>query len=190
MSAVRLLTRARRDFAADPALERDARSVALGGFGGGLAWMRARNGIASSAPDRRRGHVVGVVKYGLCVALGAGVAGLLAVALRGVAWPWASLTVASLAFVLAFYALESRWVFVFPAMAEGDPHPFLRSWRLTREHGGTLAAMRVVMPIAAWMVFGSLIDGHVVRAWAIGCHAVLTWYRDLRAAGPRGSDDG
>ncbi len=181
MIAQRLLGRARRDFAADPGLERDARAVALGGFGGGLAWMLARNGASSGAAERRRGHLVGVVKYGLCVAFAASVAGLLAFLLRGVSWPWASLSVASLAFVLAFYALESRWVFVFPAMAEGDPRPFLRSWRLTREHGGTLAAMRVVMPIAAWMIFGSLVDGHVVRAWAIGCHAVLTWYRDLRA---------
>ena len=189
MSAARLLTRARRDFANDPALERDARAVALGGFGGGLAWMLARNGASAGSGDLRRGHLVGVVKYGLCVAFGASVAGVLALSLRGVAWPWASLSAASLAFVLAFYALESRWVFVFPAMAEGDPHPFLRSWRLTRAQGGTLAAMRVVMPIAAWMIFGSLIDGHVVRAWAIGCHAVLTWYRDLRAAGPLGSDD-
>ncbi|MFN7701487.1 MAG: hypothetical protein ACK6CU_13650 [Deltaproteobacteria bacterium] len=183
MRARSLLTRARLDFAAEPALERDARAAVLEGFGGGLAWMLARNGAVAGARERRRGHVVGVVKYGLCIAFGAVVAGLLALSLRDLAWPWASLGAASLAFVLAFYALESRWVFVFPAMADGDPHPFLRSWRLTREHGGTLEAMRVVMPIAAWMVFGSLVDGHVVRTWAIGCHAVLTWYRDLRTRG-------
>ena len=88
-----------------------------------------------------------------------------------------------IAFVLAFYALEARWVFVFPAMAHGESHPFARSWSITRKHGGTLAAMRVVMPIASWMLFGGLRDGRIVRAWVTGCHAVLLWYEELAGRG-------
>jgi hypothetical protein len=147
--------------------------------------MRRRvGGVPSGAAGRLRGHVVGTVKYGLCVLAGALVAGLVAwLALASHAPVLASAPPALLAFVLGFYALESRWVFVFPAMAHGEGAPFARSWALTRTHGGTFAAMQVVLPIAGWMLTGWL-RGGALRGWATGCLAVLLWYRDLIGAGP------
>jgi hypothetical protein len=172
-----LLARASAAFDVDARLERDARALAAAGFGGGLAWMQRR--VRGRGVPSIRGHAHGLVKYGLCVAFAVVVSAACLGA--GVALEAASVAVplAALVFVPAFYALESRWVFVFPALAHGERHPFRRSWALTGEHGGTLGAMSVVIPIAAHMLLHGLRDGRPLRAWAVGCHAVLLWYEDL-----------
>jgi hypothetical protein len=180
-TAASLLRRACALYDAQPALGRDARAVATRAFGGGLAWMEARvaGGVRPGASVR--GHVAGTVKYALCVVVGLGCAAVgtmapVPLAIRSL--------LAGVTFVLAFYALESRWVFVFPAMAHGVRGPFGESWRRTAEHGGTLASMRVVMPLAAWMLTGWARGEGALRAWATGCLAVLLWYRDLVGLGP------
>lgn len=117
------------------------------------------------------GHGLGTLKYGLCA--------LLAVMTFAVAAPLFGAALASVASLLAFYALESRWVFVFPAAAHGDPSPFRSAWRLVKRHGGTLAAMRIVLPLAAFMLSGGWRGHGFVRSWCIGCLAVFLWYRAL-----------
>lgn len=179
-SAAALLARATALYDADPRLAADARAVALEGFGGGLVWMRRRLGAARAGEGGRlEGHLAGVTKYGLCLLLGVEVAGLVVGIASLAALPAVAAALPALvSLVLAFYALESRWVFVFPAMAHGERAPFAVSWQLTRAHGGTVAAMGVVLPIAAWMLTGWL-RGGALRGWSTGCLAVLLWYRDL-----------
>lgn len=179
-SARSLLARAEAAFDRDARLERDARALASAGFGGGLAWMQRR--VRGRGETSLRGHVHGVAKYGACVVLALGIAGACLHAADVLNAVLLSLPLATTLFVLSFYALESRWVFVFPALAHGKRHPFRRSWALTRDHGGTVRAMSVVLPIAAHMLFSGLRDGRFVRAWAVGCHAVLLWYEDLAEA--------
>jgi hypothetical protein len=90
---------------------------------------------------------IGWVKYGVS-ALVALVP--IAAALATGVWPLAALAVP------AFYAVEAQWVFAFPLALDGAPRPLRTARTFTRRAGGTLAVMRVVMPIAASMVFGGL----------------------------------
>jgi putative flippase GtrA len=177
-SAPRLIERALVLYDAEPALESHAREAALGGFGGGLAWMRRY--LRATDGARATGHRLGLVKYGVCTAFAVAVGCALSITLTRAMEHAVATALSCLLAVLAFYALESRWVFVFPAAAHGDPHPFRTSWRLTGEQGGTLAAMRVVLPIASFMLFAPLARQGFVRAWTTGCLAVLLWYRDTR----------
>jgi hypothetical protein len=155
-----------------------ARASVATGFDGGLRFMGTRSG---RTPARGTGHVLGFAKYGACLAFALAVASAIAAAVHAMPESLAAI-LAFLTFAFAFYALESRWVFVFPAAAYGETHPFRTSWSLTARTGGTLATMRVVLPIAAHMLFGPLCGKGVVRAWATGCLAVLLWYEDVRGA--------
>jgi hypothetical protein len=162
----------------DARAERDARASGWRGFDGGLAWMARRSGTVPAGS----GAVLGLLKYGAC-ALVAAIAALVVVALGDRSL--VSFAPASLAALFAFYALESRWVFVFPAAAHGERRPFAVSRALVRRHGGTLAAMRVVLPIAASMVFGGFAGRGFLRSWCVGCLAVLVWYERLARTSPR-----
>jgi hypothetical protein len=114
---------------------------------------------------------LGLVKYGLA----AGLALLWAVA----AWAGHVLWLVPLAIVI-FYAVEVQMVFLFPLALDGASRPFVdaRSW--THRAGGTIAAMRIVLPLAGMMLFGGLAGRGFLRCWCLGCLAVCLWYEGLR----------
>jgi hypothetical protein len=139
------------------------------------------------ALDEHRGHPethassaaiaaarIGWVKYGLS-ALVALVP--IAAALATGAWPVATLAVP------AFYAVEAQWVFAFPLALDGAPRPLRTARAFTRRAGGTLAVMRVVMPIAGSMLFGGFAGRGFVRSWCLGCLAIVLWYEAELARG-------
>ncbi|AKG24470.1 hypothetical protein IJ00_05565 [Calothrix sp. 336/3] len=71
-------------------------------------------------------------------------------------------------------------VFLFPIAIDGYPHPFRESRKLTKKAGGTLAAMKVVMVLAAVMIFGGFCGQGFIRSWCLGCLAVVLWYEKLQ----------
>ncbi len=87
---------------------------------------------------------------------------------------------APLGFVLGFYAVEVQGVFLLPALVCGAPSPWAHSRSLVVRAGGTLVAMRTVVPLAAWMLVGGAVThGSPERAWCEGATAVVLWYGDL-----------
>jgi hypothetical protein len=80
-----------------------------------------------------------------------------------------------------FYAIEAQFVFLFPLALDGERTPFRAAWAWTRRAGGTLAVMRVVLPLAAVMLFGGLLGRGFVRCWCLGCLAVCLWYEAVGA---------
>lgn len=151
----------------DEALLAEARAVATAGFAGGGDWM-ARV-LGGTLPAARARHL-GIVKYGLA-SLGGG---LVAAALAGPAGALALVPA-----ILAFYAIEAQMVFLFPVAIRGSQSPFRDAFRLTRRAGGTLAVMAVVLPVAATMVFGAPFRGGFVRAWTLGCLAIVLYFRAI-----------
>jgi hypothetical protein len=81
---------------------------------------------------------------------------------------------------VVFYAVEAQMVFLFPLALDGHSRPFHAARRWTRQAGGTLAVMRVVVPLACTMLFGGLASRGFLRCWCLGCLAVCLWYEDLR----------
>ncbi len=114
---------------------------------------------------------LGLIKYGLA----GGVALLWAVAACAGRLPW----LVPLAAV-AFYAVEAQMVFLFPLALDGSARPFAAARRWTRHAGGTVAVVRVVLPLAGTMLFGGLAGRGFVRCWCLGCLAICLWYEDLR----------
>jgi hypothetical protein len=112
-----------------------------------------------------------LIKYGLA----GGAALLWAVAACACRVPW----LVPLAAV-AFYAVEAQMVFLFPLALGGSAGPFGAARRWTRRSGGTIAVMRVVIPLACTMLFGGLAGRGFLRCWCLGCLAVCLWYEDLR----------
>jgi hypothetical protein len=116
-------------------------------------------------------HLLGGVKYTLALAGVLVVAG--AAFLLG-CWPLLVLCVP------VFYAIEAQFVFLFPLALDGTVHPWRESRIWTVRAGGTLAVMRVVLPLAAVMLLGGFVRQGFVRSWCLGCLAVCLWYEDLR----------
>jgi predicted MPP superfamily phosphohydrolase len=81
---------------------------------------------------------------------------------------------------LVFYVVEAQMVFLFPLALDGSARPFRTAWAWTRRAGGTLAVLRVVLPLASVMLLGGLVGRGFVRSWCLGCLAVCLWYEDLR----------
>jgi hypothetical protein len=170
-----LLRRARAvyDAPAGP-LARAARGAWRGGFAGGARWMaqalgRLRGGDAP--PPCPRPNTLGLVKYGL-----AGAAALVCAAPAVLIGAWPLLVLC----VPAFYAAEAQMVFLFPLALDGSRHPFREARRWTARAGGTMAVMRVVLPVAVTMLLGGFARQGFVRSWCLGCLAVCVWYEDLR----------
>lgn len=114
---------------------------------------------------------LGWTKYGL-----AGGAALVVALIAGAAdAPWL-LPLAA----IAFYVVEAPMVFLFPEALDGSGRPFTTARHGTRRAGGTVAVMRVVVPLAGTMLFGGLVGRGFVRSWCLGCLAVCLWYEDLR----------
>jgi hypothetical protein len=181
VSAAGLLRRARA-IHDDPncPLAGAARKAWQGGFASGARWMRRALEFVRQRPlpeVATRANTLGVVKYGLALAAtfpfvaGAFLAG---------AWPLLLLCVP------AFYAVEAQMVFLFPLALDGGRRPFHEARRWTTRAGGTLAVMRVVLPLAVVMVFGGFARQGVVRSWCLGCLAICLWYEDLRHKGQEG----
>ena len=73
-------------------------------------------------------------------------------------------------------------VFLFPLVLDGSTAPFADARRSTVQAGGTLAVMRVVLPLAAVMLLGGFAGQGFVRSWCLGCLAVCLWYEQIRMA--------
>jgi predicted MPP superfamily phosphohydrolase len=170
-----LLTRAAEQYD-DPGspLRAAAAGAAVGGFASGAQWMRLALEILRDRPCPPTAfnyQLLGLIKYGLA----AGVALMWAVA----TYAWHALWLVPLAAVV-FYAVEAQMVFLFPLALDGSARPFVAARRWTRLAGGTVAVMRVVIPLACTMLFGGLAGYGFLRSWCLGCLAVCLWYEDLR----------
>jgi hypothetical protein len=167
-----LLARAAARYDADPTLAIEARQAMGDVFGRGLGWMARRSATDAAGSGRR----LGLRKYGACVLGASAVAGVVVLT----AGPSVGSALGAIAaWLVVFYGIESRLVFVFPAAAHGEKDPFATSTRLVREYGGTLAAMGVVVPLALTMLFGGFLGRGFLRSWCLGCLAVLDWYTAL-----------
>ena len=159
-------------------LSRAARAVRLvGGFAAGGRWMR----LAMSAA--RGGHPIprrqcdfarlGILKYA---------AALLAAGVCGAAVATLAPRLALLVGLLSFYAAECQMVFLFPLAIDGSTRPLGDSRAMTARAGGTLEVLRVVLPLAGFMLFGGFAGKGFVRAWCLGCLAVVLWYERVGVA--------
>jgi hypothetical protein len=145
-----------------------------GGFYSGAVWMELvlselRGQPPRSVPQCLQGF--GVFKYTLT-----SIAALivLAIAIVTQIYPFIVLCIP------AFYAVEVQMVFLFPITLDRFPHPFRTSRQWTQYAGGTIAAMRIVLVLAAVMLFGGLFGKGLIRCWCLGCLAVVLWYEQLR----------
>lgn len=91
-----------------------------------------------------------------------------------------------LIFACTFYLLEAQSVFLFPLLIDtGEDRIWYRSFNMTLKAGGTIYVASVVVQIALFMIFGGfffkkLSSANFVRAWCIGCVAILIWYEEIR----------
>lgn len=145
-----------------------------GSFASGACWMRLAleqlrgRPLPGAAADLNR---LGLIKYGLaCVAVFVWL-------LLTIRCHWPLLAILS---VLVFYAVEAQMVFLFPLALDGSAQPFREARRWTRRAGGTLRLMRIVLRLAATMLFGGFLGRGFVRSWCLGCLAVCLWYEHLR----------
>lgn len=147
-----------------------ARACGWRGFRGGALWMAAAMAeLRGTAPaGEGRWEVLGWSKYSAATTVG----GLVGAA-AGVVHP--ALVIP--AGVVAFYVVESRFVFAFQLSIDGSTSPLRDSFGLTRFWSGDVLT---VMAIAAVMLFGGVRGGGFVRSWCVGCLAVVLWYEDVR----------
>jgi predicted MPP superfamily phosphohydrolase len=175
MRARELLGRAAQCYdAPDSPLRTAAAGAALGGFASGARWMRLALETMRGQPcpvTACNYQWLGLAKYGLA----GGVALLWVAAACACHLPW----LVPLA-VAIFYAIEAQMVFLFPVAVDGSTRPFAAARQWTRRAGGTVAVMRVVLPLACIMLFGGLLGRGFLRCWCLGCLAVCLWYEDLR----------
>src|SRR5262249_5147200 len=144
-------------------------------FHSGGLWMKAALEHVRGAPLPGSAHSLqplGFVKYAL--------ASLGALAPAALAWQLGEPLIL-LGCVPVFYAIEAQVVFRFQLALDGEAAPFRTAWAWTRRAGGTLAVMRVVLPLAAVMLFGGFLGSGFVRCWSLGCLAVCLWYEAVRA---------
>jgi predicted MPP superfamily phosphohydrolase len=159
--------------AGDNGLRQSAGSAWRTGFSSGGHWMREALQTLRGTPlpgEVRHFNALGLFKYALASA-----AGLLAL-LPAIVWRQPLLLLLA---VPAFYAVEAQFVFLFPVALDGSRQPLGDSRRWTAAAGGTLAVMRVVLPLACVMVFGGFTGRGFVRCWCLGCLAICIWYEKL-----------
>jgi hypothetical protein len=141
-----------------------------------LAFEAIRGVPASLAVPRPLFHMLGWVKYGL--------AGGAALGWLVVVFAFEQPLLSPLA-IFVFYAVEAQMVFLFPLALDGSVEPFREARRWTVDAGGTLAVMRVVLPLALFMLFGGFFRQGFRRSWCLGCLAVCLWYEGLRTRSRR-----
>lgn len=183
-----LLAAAARTWAEHPRLEVLARGSGWRGFAGGARWLAAamaavRGGDVAAAVEagatasENSFTRLGVRKYALA---GAAAAAVLVTVVATRVWVFAPLA------IVAFYAVEVRFVFAFPLAIDGERAPLRRSHALLAAGSGAAAATCTVMQLAAVMLFGGFCGAGFVRSWCLGCLAVAHWYeraaaREVRA---------
>jgi predicted phosphodiesterase len=123
------------------------------------------------APRESRFLALGLRKYGLCLLAGGSAAAVSSAA--GTAWAVAT-------GLFAFYAVEARHVFDFPAAMDYGRRARAASRVLHRRAGGTIMILTCVVPIVAFMLLGWLASGRPRWNFAVGCMAVILWYESLR----------
>lgn len=184
VTARRLLGRARAVFDAPASGLADTAGVAwCGGFASGGRWMRqALEHLRGQALPGPAGslHALGLGKYVLAIAAALACLGLASILRR---------PLLALLAVPAFYTVEAQMVFLFPVALDGSRRPLYDARRWTARAGGTLAVMRVVLPLACGMLLGGFLGRGFVRSWCLGCLAVCVWYEELRTSpAPLGGD--
>ncbi len=161
-----------------------AKGAARGGFASGAEWMRFALGAIRGAPPTgaARFHRLGFAKYALSAAAALGA--LSAASFTRIALPQSrplATVLLLLPFaIVAFYAVESRFVFAFPCALDGHRAPLRESAAMVARSMAPLAAIATVMRIAAAMVGGGVVGRGFLRSWSIGCLAVLLWYEQAR----------
>ncbi len=80
--------------------------------------------------------------------------------------------------VWVFYAVEVLFLFLFPLLLDGAENPIRDSVKLTFRIG-IFSAISTVLPIGVFMVLGFLRLRSPLKNWAIGCVAVLIWYKQV-----------
>ncbi|MCB9891401.1 MAG: metallophosphoesterase [Planctomycetes bacterium] len=172
-----LVRRADRFLTEHPELVALARANAARGFQSGGEWMvaalqciRKANVVSCDTRFAR----AGTLKYAACTLLG-----ILCAALAYHVATW----LAAPGFVLGFYALEARLVFLFPVMIDDGVRAWASTGRWVVAAGGVLRSMSIVLPLAIVMLTGGFLGRGFVRSWLLGCTAVLLWYEDLRDSG-------
>jgi hypothetical protein len=176
LTANQLLTHAQTlyDDPASPFAASARQEAWKSGFVSGAAWMRLvmehlrGTKLALVTADFQQ---LGVIKYTLC-ATGA----LLWVFLSIVTGLW----ILSPFAIVAFYAIETQMVFLFPLALDGYTAYYRESLRWTQKAGGTLHVMLIVMRLAVVMLFGGLLGGGFIRSWSLGCLSVVLWYEQVR----------
>ena len=145
MSAAALLREAAALYD-DPAtrLADAAELAATRGLGGAAWWMRRamRHVRGHRFPRRRRGGRVIAAKYAICLAVAL---------LPAVVSPWWIFFSPAL-----FYVAEVQLLFAVPLAEGGARRPLRSAPALTRRAGGTLRALRVVLPLATTMLLGGV----------------------------------
>jgi hypothetical protein len=161
----------------DPAngLSTAARRAWHGGFSSAGGWMRQamivlrnQSQACGECPFQR----FGILKYALALS---GAVLCVAAAINSRHWGVALLALP------VFYLVETQMVFLFPLMIDGVAQNRIataRHW--TIRAGGTVRVMRVVVPLAVFMLFGGFAGRGFVRSWCLGCLAVVLWYEHLR----------
>ena len=176
--------------APDATFARAARTAWRSGFTSAAEWMElALHTIREERGERPRRralpralNALGLVKNVGSAAAAAGIGIAAGLAARSVLGTGVGCAAFATGFVLAFYAIEGQMVFLFPILLDGahdgeswaSVFAACRAW--TVRAGGTLAVMRVVMPISARMMFGGLVGKGFLRSWCLGCLAVVIWY--------------
>lgn len=155
-------------------LSTSAQNAWRNGFISGAEWMalalsELRGVKPVSVPSKLQ--ALGIIKYTL--------ASIVALSVLGMAI-WTKIYPAALFCIPAFYAVEVQMVFLFPIVLDNYQHPFSESLKWTNKAGGTIAAMKIVMVLAAVMIFGGLFGKGFIRCWCLGCLAVVLWYEKLR----------
>jgi hypothetical protein len=166
------LRRAAAVLAEHPELVQSAGAVR--GFSDGGGWMASALSAVRTrrvAPKEPRFLALGLRKYGLCL-LAAGSAAAVA--------SMAGTACAVALGLLAFYAVEARRVFDFPAAIDYGRRARTASWALHRRAGGTLTILTRVLPIVAFMLLGWLANGRPRWNCVVGCMAVVLWYESVR----------
>ena len=78
--------------------------------------------------------------------------------------------------VFIFYFFEVQFLFLFPLLIDQVPNPLWisiqQTWRI-----GIFKAMRIVIPISIFMIFGLFKFGAPLRNWHTGSLAIIIWYQ-------------
>lgn len=135
-------------------------------FTAGARWMHGQLPPKNAFSTTISYTLYGLVKYGISLlAFGASV--LLFCRVNPLLAPLS---------IVVFYLVEVHFLFLFPLLLDGVKQPLLKSIQQTYRIG-LLPAVATVMPIGFYMLAGLCHFKAPLRAWHIGCGAILIWYQ-------------